>query len=102
MDYFESLKQSLEEAVAYKSGDISKATRRKVQTVPIPAYQSGDVVRVRAQLKLTQHGLADVLGVSSRTVEAWEAGRNLPNTTACHLLYLIEQDHNLLDRLVIR
>lgn len=102
MNYFESLKQSLDEAVAYKNGDKTKAKRRSVKAADIPAYQSGDIVRVRAQLQLSQHGLATVLGVSSRTVEAWEAGRNVPNMTACRLLYLLEQDNSLIERLTMR
>lgn len=102
MDYFESLKQSLEEAVAFQKGDTTKAKKRTVTAADIPAYGPQDIARVRTQLNLSQHGLANVLGVSTRTVEAWETGRNTPSNTARHLLFLIEQDNKLIDRLTIQ
>ena len=102
MDFFNELKQSLEEATAYKNGDTKKARKRTVRVIAVPAYKPSDIVRVRDQLNLSQRALANVLGVSSRTVEAWEAGRNAPNRTACHLLYLIEKDNSLLNNLAVK
>ena len=32
------------------------------------------------------------MGVSIKTVEAWEAGRNHPDGAACRLLYLTQKD----------
>ncbi len=100
-NYFERLKESLEQAAAYTKGDKSKA-RISVREIPVPEYRAGDVSRVRSELRLSQRALASVLGVSHRTVEAWEAGRNSPNGPAARMLYLIEADHSLIDKLVIR
>jgi putative transcriptional regulator len=100
-NYYERLKESLEQAVAFKKGDKSKA-RVSVRQIPIPEYRAGDVSRVRSELRLSQRALASVLGVSHRTVEAWEAGRNTPNGPAARVLYLIERDHSLVDKLVSR
>jgi len=100
-DYFTELEQSLHEAVAFKKGDKSKA-RVSVYELPVPEYKAADVARVRAALHLSQRGLALVLGVSPRTVEAWEVGKNEPNGAARHLLYLIEQNTALVDQLVTR
>ena len=61
-----------------------------------------DVVQTRADLNLSQRALASVLGVSVRTVEAWEAGRNVPSGAARHLLFLLDSDHSLVQRLVAR
>jgi putative transcriptional regulator len=99
--YFDRLKESLEQAAAYAKGDKSKA-RVSVREIPVPEYNAGDVSRVRSELRLSQRALASVLGVSHRTVEAWEAGRNVPNGPAARVLYLIEKDHALVDKLVIR
>ncbi len=44
---------------------------------------------------MTQKAFANVLGVSKRTVEAWEAGRNTPSPTAKNLIYLISQKTDL-------
>jgi len=100
-NYFEELKQGLEEAVAFQKGDKSRA-RVRVAARSVPEYAAPDVVRVRSGLQLSQRGLASVLGVSPRTVEAWESGKNSPNGTARNLLYLIEQDGSLIDRLIVR
>lgn len=93
--------QGLQEALAYKNGDRSRC-RVTVREVPVPEYKAADVARTRQELNLSQRGLASVLGVSPRTVEAWEAGKNTPSGAARHLLYLIDNDHSLMERLTVR
>jgi putative transcriptional regulator len=100
-NYGEKLIEGLQQALAYAKGDKTKA-RVSVRQIPIPEYKAGDVSRVRNELRLSQRALASVLGVSHRTVEAWEAGRNIPNGPAARVLYLIEKDHSLVDKLVSR
>ncbi|MCL2828977.1 MAG: helix-turn-helix domain-containing protein [Oscillospiraceae bacterium] len=100
-NYFNELEQSLKEAVAFKEGDKSKA-RVSVCELPVPEYKAADVLRVRSALRLSQRGLALALGVSPRTVEAWEVGRNAPNGAARNLLYLIEHNAALVDQLIAR
>ncbi|MCL2638526.1 MAG: transcriptional regulator [Oscillospiraceae bacterium] len=100
-NYFDRLKESLEQAVDYKKGDKSKA-RVSIYEIPVPKYKAADVARVRSSLRLSQKGLALALGVSPRTVEAWECGRNEPCGTARNLLYLIENNTALVDQLVTR
>jgi len=98
-NFFEDLKESLEQAVAYKNGDKSMA---RSTVYRIPEYKAGDVRRVRSDLNMSQRGFAFVLGVSPRTVEAWEVGRNEPCGAARNLLYLIERDNSLINQLVTR
>ena len=102
-NHCESLMAGLEDAVAYINGDKSHG-REVVREIPdmVPVYKATDVVRVRKALNLSQRRLALALGVSPRTVEAWEAGKNEPSGAARHLLYLFELDHSLVDRLVAR
>ena len=95
-DYFDALKESLEQAVDYTKGDKSRC-RTVVRETPIPAYKADDVARTRKELKLSQRGLATALGVSP-----WEAGKNAPSGAAQRLLYLFECDHTLVERLVAR
>lgn len=100
-NYFEELKSSLEEAVAYSKGETTHC-RTVIREVPVPEYTAPDVARMRQSLKLSQKALAAVLGVSVRTVEAWEAGKNTPSGAANRLLYLFDTDHSLIDRLIVR
>lgn len=48
---------------------------------------------------MTQKAFAGILGVSVRTVESWETGKSTPSPTARNLIYLISQDHSLVDKL---
>lgn len=99
--YADSLKAGLEDAVAFINGDTSRG-RVVVREVKVPAYKAEDVVRTRQALNLSQRALARALGVSSRTVEAWEAGKNVPSGAARHLLFLLDGDHSLVQRLVTK
>jgi len=102
---YDSLKQSLEDAIAFKNGDKSKARVRTFSTaspVNVMPYKPADVAKLRRSLNLSQRNFATAIGVSPRTVEAWEAGKSIPNGVATRMLYLIENDNSLVDRLVIR
>ena len=99
--YYESLKAGLEDAVAFLQGDTSRC-RVVVRESPVPAYSAQDVVQTRKSLNLSQSALANVLGVPFWTVEAWEAGDSVPSGPARNLLYLIECDPSLADKLRAR
>lgn len=101
--YFDELMTSLEDAAAFAQGDTSRARVVEVDTDdPVPEYKADDVARTRQALNLSQRALARALGVSSRTVEAWEAGKNVPSGAARHLLFLLDGDHSLVQRLVTK
>lgn len=97
---FNLLTESFQQAIDYKHGN-KKAARSTVRSINIPECTANDVVEVRRKLNLTQRGLASVVGVSPRTVEAWEAGINSPNGSARHLLYLLGKDERILSLLKV-
>lgn len=98
---FENLKESLEEAVAHKKGQPNRC-RVTVREIPVPEYDAQKIASIRQKLNLSQKGLAAALGVSGRTVEAWETGKNTPSGAARNLLYLIEKDNSLVNNFIIR
>lgn len=59
--------------------------------VPIKNFTADDIKRIRKKTHTTQGFLANWLGVSKKTVQAWEAGRNLPNGTSARLLTLLDE-----------
>ena len=75
---FNSVIKSLNQAVEIAS---NKAVAPRVSTREIP-----DVKAVRKQLKLNRADLAQMLGVSPRTLESWEQGRRKPSGAANLLL----------------
>lgn len=92
---FDLLTESLQQAIEHRRGN-RKAARSVVRGIDVPEYGAADVLAVRHKLKPTQHGLANVVGVSPRTVEAWKAGANKPSGAARNLLYLLAKDERVL------
>ncbi len=46
---------------------------------------------------MSQKTFASYIGVSDKTVEAWEAGTNHPSGAASRLLSMMEMDKNLIE-----
>ena len=93
-DFFENIMEGLNEALAYEKGKASAETFARKSSLP-----SVDVIKVRTSLSMTQRSFAALLGVSTRTVEAWECGKTTPTPTAKKLIFLIDGDHSLIERL---
>mgnify|MGYP002559177257 FL=1 len=91
MSAFDKIRLGLEEAIAYEKGDISARTT-KLSITPIEKYRADEIKRIRTSTGLTQKFFAEYMGVSIKTVEAWEAGRNHPEGSACRLLSLTKAD----------
>ena len=94
IDFFSGMISGLEEALAYEKGAAKAATVVRKRSLP-----DIDVADTRKSLHLTQKAFAKVLGVSPRTVEAWESGRTNPSPTARNLMYLLSNDHTLVQKL---
>ena len=69
-DMFSELMGSLEECLEYEKGNTKKAP-----IVHRRNPQSEEVVFIRHSVGMTQKAFAEILGVSKRTVGAWELGR---------------------------
>lgn len=93
-DLLAGLQSTLEEAKAWKRGEEVPGLVVRERSLP-----EVDAAAVRKSLSLTQRAFASILGVSCRTVEAWESGRSNPTPTARKLLYLIQEDHSLISKL---
>ena len=94
IDFFSGLMEGLEEALAYTKGKASAETYARKRSLP-----AVNVSAIRESLSMTQKAFASVLGVSCRTVEAWESGKSNPTPTAKKLMYLIQEDHTLVEKL---
>lgn len=86
---FESIMNGLTKSLEYAKGDSSKARRTSVTVAELPKYHDKEIKQIREDLNLTQKNFAFVLGVSPKTVEAWEAGRNIPRGTAQRFLQVL-------------
>lgn len=91
MSVFEDIKTGLMEAIEYEKGNL-KANTRTLSVIPIEEFTPSEIKDIRKSVGMTQVLFAKYLGVSLKTVEAWEAGRNQPNGTACRLLAITKKD----------
>jgi putative transcriptional regulator len=91
MSIFDEIKAGLEQAIEYEKGNI-KAKKTVLSVSPIDEFTPSEIKAIRADTGLTQVLFAKYMGVSVKTVEAWEAGRNHPDGAACRLLSITRKD----------
>ena len=62
----------------------------------MPDISAEDIKAIRKKLGFTQAVFAAVIGVSTKTVEAWETGTNQPIGPARRMISLIQFDPEIL------
>lgn len=68
-----------------------KRRRSSIKVDPIQKFTAQNIKFIREKSGLTQRTMADYMGVSIKTVEAWEAGKNQPSGSSSRLLELIDK-----------
>ncbi|MGN0447941.1 MAG: helix-turn-helix domain-containing protein [Acutalibacteraceae bacterium] len=91
MSLFDEIKTGLNEAIEYEKGNL-KAKKTVLSIEPVKKFTSSEIKSIRNSTGLTQKLFAKYMGVTVKTVEAWESGRNHPDGAACRLLYLTKKD----------
>lgn len=94
--YYNDLMEGLQEAIGDAKASEKKLKRRIVTVIPVKEYQSEEIKEIRRNTGLSQKLFASYLGVSNKTVEAWERGINQPSGAASRMLHMMEMDHNLI------
>jgi putative transcriptional regulator len=97
MNVYESIMQGLTEAVDYQQRKIP-ARKTKLTIKPVYIFNTDDIKRIRQRTGLSQVMFAGSLGVSPKTVEAWENGRNKPEGASRRLLEIVRDDPDFLRR----
>lgn len=85
---FDDLKEGLEEAIAYEKG-TDEAIVKTYMILPIKEYSGKEIRDVRKKAGMTQSVFASYMGVSVKTVEAWEGGRTHPTGPVFRLLDIL-------------
>ena len=94
MSAYESIRQGLEEAIAFAGG---KDTGARVHQVEVPEV---DVAAIRASTGLSQGAFARSIGVAKGTLLNWEQGRRRPTGPAQVLLAMIAKKPSLVGELL--
>lgn len=90
-ELFNNLVTGLNEAIEFEKGK-GKARTHTFIIEPVKRYNKSEIKAIRTHAGMTQAVFADYMGVSSKTVEAWEKGTNHPTGSACRLLDILSSD----------
>ena len=90
------IRQGLKEAITDNKKKNLK--RNYIYIEPIKEYSSKDIKKIRTKVGLTQKLFASYLGVSVKTIEAWEEGINVPSGAASRLLSMLEKDEKTVEK----
>lgn len=88
---FDLLMQSLEEAKSHAKGKKGKARVTSWEIKPAVDFAAKDVRRIRHKVGLSQVLFAEFLGVSVRTIQAWEQGLSHPSGASSRLLEALDR-----------
>ncbi|HQM00295.1 MAG TPA: helix-turn-helix domain-containing protein [Ruminococcus flavefaciens] len=94
MKAFDSIMKGLNEAVEYEKGEKTARSER-VTILPPPNVSASEVKELRLRLNMTQSTFAALMGVSNKTVEAWEKGTNTPAGTARRMIGMLKADSSI-------
>jgi putative transcriptional regulator len=95
---FERLKLGLEDGIRYAKRELT--LRSAVVPAPPPPLTARDVADLRQQLRMSQGLFAQVLNVSTKTVQSWEQGRRSPSHASLRLLQVIKEDPQIISNVI--
>jgi len=91
--FADALIESLEEARAWKRGEVALAT---VQIDPMPAER---IRRIRRKVARSAKDFEARFGIPVATVNNWEQGRRSPDPAARLLLQVIDAEPEIVERI---
>jgi len=98
-----SIMRGLQDIIDFQNGDKTKCRVRVVnvpEIEPLAEFPKEKIRELRFKNDFTQEHFAELLGVTKKSVEAWESGVRKPTGTAKRLFQLIEKDPNIINNIV--
>lgn len=92
---YESIISGLSESIEDVQREKKKLTKHVVSIVPVKEYNSKQIQNIRKKTGMSQKVFAGYMGVSVKTIEAWETGTNHPSGAASRLLNMMEMNDKL-------
>lgn len=92
---FDDLEEGFEAILSKNKNKLKKNT---INILPLADFKSSDIKTVRNKAGMTQALFAKFLGVSQKTVEAWELGYNKPSGSSNRLITMLAYDINLIKK----
>lgn len=91
MNVNKDIKEGLNQAIEYEKGNLPAGTVT-LGIAPVEVFGAQEIREIRRSTGFTQKRFAMYLGVSVKTVEAWESGRSKPQGAACRMLAITKAD----------
>ena len=91
MSVFEDIKTALNQAIEFEKGSLPARTFKR-HISDVESFSPEEIKMIRNNTGMTQKLFAKYMGVSVRTVEAWEAGVNKPEGSSRRLLSITRND----------
>jgi|SRR5690625_368460 len=88
----DTLKKSMDELMDYAKGNKESVEIRTYKIEDVPDYNGEKIKEIRNNMSLPRSVLADILGVSVRTIEKWEIDGAKPNGSARRILQMLENN----------
>jgi len=101
MSIYESIAKGLNEALEYEKGNLKGVRRKFIKINPLPNYKGKEIKKIRDKLQLTQVLFANICGVSKKTVEAWENGKNTPRGPAQRMLDILNKNKKIVEEYIL-
>ncbi len=93
--------KGIKEMVALEKGrQASRLSKDTVSVVPVDKFTAKDVQSLRRQNEMSQSVFAKIIGVSTKTVIAWESGFRKPTGAYARILQIITHDPKTLNYLI--
>ena len=81
--------------------NLRRRTRIYRSISPIKNYTPHEIKAIREKNQFSQSFFGEYLGVSLKTIQAWEAGTNKPTGTALRIFQVLEQNPHALDEYIL-
>jgi len=97
-EFYEGIVQGLQEAIAYSRGEnTDKVTVHRLTCEKVREFTPEEIKKTRLAAKMPQWMFAQVIGVSQKSVEAWEGGRSRPDGAARRMIGLLNANPHFAD-----
>lgn len=93
--------EALEDVRRLTKGDHRGVIVDTLQIRDVPDFTADEIKAIRHATKMPQRVFAQCLGVTQKTIEAWEGGRSHPDGAARRLLGLIQNDSDFFQKVGI-
>lgn len=98
MSRYDEIKRGLMEAIAYERGELTEGvTAHRMAVASIKDFSPQEIKQIRLSANMTQSIFAACIGVSKKSVEAWEGGRSKPDGAARRTLGLLQLNPRFAD-----